>query len=452
MGIINENYSNNNNEESEGKETTLSKDQIHNRKRALTSPRPAQQKSERKLTENEASDKGLSEQCFINIANQYYTNKLSQLKDSEDKSGHSDAEQRESLDSNVKSDTQPTSNNSNHAPIKRISKSAMSLPEQEHKELAKTNSMGELQEHFSHPGMQSDLLLPKDIFDDDNEDERDDRIIAKHFDINIDLQTVFKKVKPIHDDYSNEEINQRSMSIISTSTVNDYQLNFYRNGEEIRRSYIAKLITKQVWKPNQKDKTHNSLIIFDWDDTLLCTSFLTPNGIFDEEMKLSEKDKEKITKLEFSVLRLLKLAVDKGDVYIITNAGPGWVEFSAEKFYPSIKPLLKRIKIISARGNYEEKYPGDNRMWKIQAFLQMKKSFDSELVTNIICLGDSFIEMEAGQILASKFTQAFIKTVKFKESPKPEELNKQLGLVADQFNGIYSPIKNLTIRVEKKKK
>ena len=62
-----------------------------------------------------------------------------------------------------------------------------------------------------------------------------------------------------------------------TTECDDYELNFYRNSEEIRLSYIAKLITKKVWTPSQKEKTHNSLIIFDWDDTLLPTSFLTPN-------------------------------------------------------------------------------------------------------------------------------------------------------------------------------
>ena len=42
---------------------------------------------------------------------------------------------------------------------------------------------------------------------------------------------------------------------------------------------------------------------------------------------------------------------------------------------------------------YESKYPNDSRMWKIEAFSNMQKKFDSDLVTNIICLGDSFIEM-----------------------------------------------------------
>ncbi len=247
------------------------------------------------------------------------------------------------------------------------------------------------------------------------------------------------------------EINNLYNSTLSRQQ-NEYELNFIKDGEDLRRSYIAKLIYKNVWRPSVKEKDHNTVIIFDWDDTLLCTSFLTPNGIFDEDMELTDKEKEKLAKLEFSSLRLLNAAILKGDTYIITNAAPGWVEYSSERFYPSVRKLLDKVKIISARGEYESKYPGDSRMWKIQSFLNMQKYFDNNLVTNIICLGDSFIEMEAGHVLASKFSRAFIKTIKFRESPKPEELNKQLSLVADQFPIIYSTIKNLTIRVEKKVK
>ena len=54
--------------------------------------------------------------------------------------------------------------------------------------------------------------------------------------------------------------------------------------------------------------------------------------------------------------------------------------------------------------------------------------------------------------MASKFTQAFIKTIKFKEKPELDEVFKQVMLVALQFNTIHSAVKNLTIRVEKKKR
>jgi hypothetical protein len=246
-----------------------------------------------------------------------------------------------------------------------------------------------------------------------------------------------------------DDIN-RPVSIENQS--NDYELTYFKSGEDIRRSYIAKLIYKKIWTPQIKSKNHNTLIIFDWDDTLLCTSFLTPNGVFSEDTKISEKDMEKIKKLEMSATNILKQAIGKGDTYIITNAAPGWVEYSAKRFYPEIANYLNKVTIVSARGEYEKKFPGDSRQWKILAFLETLKKFDSNLVTNLICLGDSVIEMEAAHILASNFQQAYIKTIKFRESPKPEELHKQQGLVLEQFDKIFSAVKNLTIRVEKKSK
>jgi FMN phosphatase YigB (HAD superfamily) len=328
----------------------------------------------------------------------------------------------------------------------------------------KEQSDGSLSDHehennFSHPDDKRTLLnQPDDDFDNDDDFPKttttttttNQQPSSSPPNIDIDIKRVFGTMRPVHEDYSQEEID-KSCTTYSTIPNNNYELNFCRNGEQVRRTYIAKLITKKVWVPSQKEKTHNSLIIFDWDDTLLCTSFLTPNGVYDENMELSAADREKVKKLEFAALNLLKKAIEKGDVYIITNAGPGWVEYSAEKFYPSLKTVLNKITIISARGEYEAESPGDPRKWKKRTFLNLQKKMNTKLVTNIICLGDSTFEMEAGKVLAKKFQQAFVKTVKFRENPKPEELHSQLVLVANQFNSIYAAVKSLTIRVEKKK-
>ena len=329
----------------------------------------------------------------------------------------------------------------------------------------KEQSDGSLSDHehennFSHPDDKRTLLnQPDDDFDNDDDFPKtttttttttNQQPSSSPPNIDIDIKRVFGTMRPVHEDYSQEEID-KSCTTYSTIPNNNYELNFCRNGEQVRRTYIAKLITKKVWLPSQKEKTHNSLIIFDWDDTLLCTSFLTPNGVYDENMELSATDREKVKKLEFAALNLLKKAIEKGDVYIITNAGPGWVEYSAEKFYPSLKTVLNKITIISARGEYEAESPGDPRKWKKRTFLNLQKKMNTKLVTNIICLGDSTFEMEAGKVLAKKFQQAFVKTVKFRENPKPEELHSQLVLVANQFNSIYAAVKSLTIRVEKKK-
>ena len=224
-----------------------------------------------------------------------------------------------------------------------------------------------------------------------------------------------------------------------------------KNGNAIRNSYIQKLVSTALYLPNNRPKTHNSLIIFDWDDTLLPTSYLTKDGAFNPNMIINEADQKKISKLEKTAYKILEMAISKGDTYIITNAGLDWVEYSAQKFYPKLYEILPKIHIISARGEWEKTFPGDIRKWKIQTFLSLKERLDTKLVTNIICLGDSFFEIEAGRVLANCFREAFVKTIKFKEMPKLEELNKQLLVVINQFNSICSAVKNLTIRVEKKK-
>ena len=48
-----------------------------------------------------------------------------------------------------------------------------------------------------------------------------------------------------------------------------------------------------------------------------------------------------------------------------------------------------------------------------------------------------------------EFNQAIIKTIKFREGPKPEELLKQQDLVNEKFEQIYMSVRNLTIRLEK---
>lgn len=241
----------------------------------------------------------------------------------------------------------------------------------------------------------------------------------------------------------------KNESFSSEYNTIDSETNFLRNGDDIRRSYISQLISMNVWNPSFKPKQHNSIIIFDWDDTLLPTSYLSQECAFDDDKQLSEKVLGKLKNLEYYVYNILYKAISKGDVYIITNACGGWVEYTANKFYPSIKKLLSKIKIISARGHFEKLYPENTLLWKIQAFLIVLKNVNVKLITNIICLGDSSYEMEAGKILASKFYKSFIKTIKFKEVPKLDQLYKQIKLVTKQFDKIYSCIQSLAIRVEK---
>ena len=217
----------------------------------------------------------------------------------------------------------------------------------------------------------------------------------------------------------------------------------------IRKKYYSKLIYKNIWNPGKKTKKHNSLFIFDWDDTLFPTSYLIKQGIIDQE-NLPEELNNILNILENNIINILNFAVNKGDVYIITNSNMSWFIYSFDKYFPNLKNLLEKINIISARDEYENIYPGQNKLWKEKAFLNLRNDINTNLVTNIICLGDSVIELEAGKILGSKLNESFVKKIKFKENPEIEDLIKQLNLINDKIGYIYSKPKNLFVTIEQK--
>ena len=226
------------------------------------------------------------------------------------------------------------------------------------------------------------------------------------------------------------------------------------NAKSIRDKYYNKLITKLEWNPFKKEKIINNLFFFDWDDTLLCTSYLQPTGAL-IDMEINKRDKDIISDLDSLVSKLLLKAMNIGIVFIVTNGAPGWVELSSTKFYPKTAKVLQKIKLVSARGLCERKYPGDMRQWKRVAFkfaLDTLHDINKNIVTNIICLGDSNIEMEASYYLKECFPNAYLKTIKFKESPTHIELQKELKIINIQLDSIINNYnKNLSVKVTRKK-
>jgi len=100
------------------------------------------------------------------------------------------------------------------------------------------------------------------------------------------------------------------------------------------------------------------------------------------------------------------------------------------KFLPKVFEELKNdITIISARTRYEKLYPKNYQKWKIHAFLETQADMDKDAITNLIALGDNVFEIEAAYILGAQYKSAFIKTVKFRQSPSTSELIKQIKLV-----------------------
>merc|ERR1712232_1221767 len=149
--------------------------------------------------------------------------------------------------------------------------------------------------------------------------------------------------------------------------------------------------------------------------------------------------------------QLLELAVSLGDTFVITNAASDWVQNSAAEWIPEVLDVLQnqKVRVISARTNHEPQYPGKPGQWKIEAFLEVQREFNPELITTLVSIGDSNFEMDAVHVMRTKFSQAFVKTIKFYENPCPEVLLGQLWAVMQKLERIVKEGRDMEMIIER---
>jgi len=198
-------------------------------------------------------------------------------------------------------------------------------------------------------------------------------------------------------------------------------------------------------KPPGLSKTDSTVTIFDWDDTLLCTSLLTNLGFPDE---VPSNFKASMQEIEDRAHRLISEALELGPTYIVTNAVSGWVQDSAAQHLPGLLPLLSRVTVISARGAYAYLYPDQPGLWKTCTFYNLVRDTDLHQFRDLIVIGDSFYEMVAGQLLRDMFLDLRVKLIKLKESPSPEVLSQQLAAMLLCYKQVASNSTNIYWRLD----
>eukprot|EP00871_Galdieria_phlegrea_P005112 jgi/Galph1/5601/GphlegSOOS_G4226.1 len=184
-------------------------------------------------------------------------------------------------------------------------------------------------------------------------------------------------------------------------------------------------------------KFDRTVIILDWDDTLLSSSWLASEGLkVDDLQAIPEPIRKELEELESHVLSLLYECAKHGIVSIVTNAETGWVELSARKFIPRVYDYIERcVRVISARSNFEQDYPDSPAEWKEKAFLLELDRLPVDLQhLNLLVLGDSLNERDAGHAARSFYENSHVKSVKFIERPSIEQLKRQLSLIISSFH------------------
>jgi len=198
--------------------------------------------------------------------------------------------------------------------------------------------------------------------------------------------------------------------------------------EDFRMSYLKKLSYDKIWIPHAlQPPRHKTLIIFDWDDTILCSRYVEAHDEINSECGRG---------LANTAKQLLERAQQLGQTVIVTNGSEGWVERSAEYYLPNLLPVLQCMKVISARSKWESSQPVSQ--WKVKAFTELQAQLSPQTVTNFISIGDSSFERDAARIIGTTFPNAIVKTVKLLETPSPEELFWQHELVLQKLQQIVS--------------
>lgn len=216
---------------------------------------------------------------------------------------------------------------------------------------------------------------------------------------------------------------------------------------KFRVNFMRKLSDHKVWvPPAQRPPKHQSVIIFDWDDTLMYTSFLVHGR---DVSKVPPQIRHQLETIEMRANDLLHKALELGQTFIITNAQVGWVEDCVQRYMPSLKAVLERVPVISARSAHQAEHPHLSQ-WKKVAFMELGRRLDKQLITNLVSVGDSNFEMEAARLLSQEFPLSLIKTVKLQECPSPEELMKELDLVVPKFQHIVEKGISMKIKLERR--
>jgi hypothetical protein len=202
-------------------------------------------------------------------------------------------------------------------------------------------------------------------------------------------------------------------------------------------------------------RTDDSWIAFDWDDTLLSSSWLAQLGLrLDSAPEEVAECHGELKCLARPIVSTLRLALEyDASVTIIANAETGWVQLAAAKLLtfeeedtedaqlPSVLDALKRVTILSARSRLERcflprrpcpsrhTFPSDSRVAATQHPVQPRRPLElvPDRYRNIISFGDSHVEREAVRAVVRGMDRTRCKSVKLSERPTPGAAASPVG-------------------------
>lgn len=203
----------------------------------------------------------------------------------------------------------------------------------------------------------------------------------------------------------------------------DYSLNMYSDGQKY---------TSDEMEQNYSFSINNSFIVFDWDDTIICTSSFEKSKM--DLPSFRDVYSHYIQKCEETAYNLLDIAIQSGTVYIVTNASSNWIYYSCSILMPKLLTLLSCVGIISCRDSLSERYPNKEELWKSIVFNNLFYEKDLNCPTSVLSIGDSINERNALLSVADNNKYVIPKSIKLMERPSIPVLYKQQEFIYNNLS------------------
>jgi hypothetical protein len=193
--------------------------------------------------------------------------------------------------------------------------------------------------------------------------------------------------------------------------------------------------------PAHRYSVEETLVILDWDDTILPTSYLTQHNLREDAEDIPTCFVVALEAYAQVAAATIAGLGKLGRVVIVTNAETGWVELTCGKFLPSLQALVEQTEVVSARSKFEPLGFLQPVEWKEKMFdLKIKEHFGiredphgpsmdaTPQRRNVLSLGDASHEREAIHRVA-KPTGCVPKSLKFMERPDLGHLRQEHELI-----------------------
>jgi hypothetical protein len=183
------------------------------------------------------------------------------------------------------------------------------------------------------------------------------------------------------------------------------------------------------------------VIIFDYDDTLFPTSYISRHELYNTHVNSIEfqHHREAFLELENAAICMLAEAVSVGDlVVIVTNGKLDWIKYSMKMFYHRLFEFVRKsdTPIVSAQDIFAV-YSPHPTMWKMYCFKHLLTSLASTNMkpSILISVGDGEHEALACES-AARGADIPYRNVIFLETPSPRHMTKQLNILIRELKDV----------------